>query len=346
MNRLMLGAAAIALSVGAMGSVQAQTSTTGQQNLQPASCTQLDVGEVANRVEKLPAGTQKEQLEQIVQRAREASTGGNVMQCRELLVQAESKLPGGAQVTRETPMPGFLGGEGGQGSGQSSTARSASPEQAPIQADNLVAALRNNSQFSTLAGLIETAGMTDTLSRSGSYTLFAPTNAAFDKLPQNVRDQLGQEQHRDQLRAILAQHVVEGHSLASTQLPKDIKAMGGDPIDVSLTNGRPRLNIGEPQPQTRTAESTAATPAPAPTPSATNQDLTDALSALENANQALAGDGQDNQPARDQLARARQAIDRGQLRQPSASRFNRPAAPSTAPPRRSRTMTAPRRVRR
>ena len=313
MNRLMLGAAAIALSVGAMGSVQAQTSTTGQQNLQPASCTQLDVGEVANRVDKLQAGTQKEQLEQIVQRAREAATGGNVMQCRELLVQAESKLPGGAQVTRETPMPGFLGGEGGQRQ-SSSTARSASPEQAPIQADNLVAALRNNSQFSTLASLIETAGMADTLSRSGSYTLFAPTNAAFEKLPQNVRDQLGQEQHRDQLRAILAQHVVEGHSFASTQLPEDIKAMGGDPIDVSLTNGRPRLNIGEPQPQTRSpADVDGGHSRPAPTPSATNQDLTDALSALENANQALAGEGQDNQAARDQLARARQAIDRGQL---------------------------------
>ena len=127
MNRLMLGAAAIALSVGAMGSVQAQTSTTGQQNLQPASCTQLDVGEVANRVDKLQAGTQKEQLEQIVQRAREASTGGNVMQCRELLVQAESKLPGGAQVTRETPMPGFLGGEGGQGGSQ------AAPRAAPAR---------------------------------------------------------------------------------------------------------------------------------------------------------------------------------------------------------------------
>jgi uncharacterized surface protein with fasciclin (FAS1) repeats len=306
MNRLMLGAAAIALSVGAMGSVQAQTPTSGQQNLQPASCTQLDVGEVANRVDKLQTGTQKEQLEQLVERAREASSAGNVMQCRDLLVQAESKLPGGAQVTRETPLPGFLGGEGSQGSGTSSAARSASPEQAPIQADNLVAALRKNPQFSTLAGLIETAGMADTLSGSGSYTLFAPTNAAFDKLPQNVRDQLGQEQHRDQLRAILAQHVVEGHSLASTQLPKDIKAMGGDPIDVSLTNGRPRLNIGEPQPQTRTAESTAATP------SATNQDLTDALSAVENANQALSGNGQDTQAARDQLARARQAIDRGQ----------------------------------
>ena len=156
--------------------------------------------------------------------------------------------------------------------------------------------------------------MADTLSRSGSYTLFAPTNAAFDKLPQNVRDQLGQEQHRDQLRAILAQHVVEGHSLASTQFPKDIKAMGGDPIDVSLTNGRPRLSIGEPQPQDpHGLHVDGRPPRPRPTPSAANQDLTDALSALENANQALAGEGQDNQPARDQLARARQAIDRGQL---------------------------------
>jgi uncharacterized surface protein with fasciclin (FAS1) repeats len=314
MNRLMLGAAAIALGVGTMGTVQAQTATTGQQNLQPASCTQLDVGEVANRVDKLQSGTQKEQLEQLVQRAREASTGGNVMQCRQLLVEAEAKLPGGAQTTKETPAPAFLGGPDNQ---NSSTARSANPEQAPIQADNVVAALRNNPQFSTLLGLIETAGLTDTLSGSGQHTVFAPTNAAFNKLPQNVRDQLGQEQHRDQLRAILAQHVVEGHSYASTQLPSDIKAMGGDPIDVSLTNGRPRLSIGEPQPQatpqSRTATSTEAAPAPAPTPSAANQDLTDALSALENANQALTGESQDNQPARDQLARARQAIDRGQL---------------------------------
>jgi uncharacterized surface protein with fasciclin (FAS1) repeats len=314
MNRLMLGAAAIALGVGTMGTVQAQTATTGQQNLQPASCTQLDVGEVANRVDKLQSGTQKEQLEQLVQRAREASTGGNVMQCRQLLVEAEAKLPGGAQTTKETPAPAFLGGPDNQ---NSSTARSANPEQAPIQADNVVAALRNNPQFSTLVSLIETAGLTDALSGSGQHTVFAPTNAAFNKLPQNVRDQLGQEQHRDQLRAILAQHVVEGHSYASTQLPSDIKAMGGDPIDVSLTNGRPRLSIGEPQPQatpqSRTATSTEAAPAPAPTPSAANQDLTDALSALENANQALTGESQDNQPARDQLARARQAIDRGQL---------------------------------
>jgi uncharacterized surface protein with fasciclin (FAS1) repeats len=319
MNRLMLGAAAIALGVGTMGIAQAQTAATGQQNLQPASCTQLDVGEVANRVGELQDGTRKEQLQQLIVRARDASTSGNVMQCRQLLVEAEAMLPGGAQTTKTTPAPAFLGGPDSQ---SSSTARSANPEQAPIQADNVVAALRNNPQFSTLVSLIETAGMTDALSGSGQHTVFAPTNAAFNKLPQNVRDQLGQEQHRDQLRAILAQHVVEGQSLASTQLPQDIKAMGGNPIDVSLTNGRPRLTIGEPQPQsqsqaqsqqqTRNASSTSAAPNPAPTPSASNQALTDALSAVENAKQALAGDNPDSQRASDQLTRARQAIDRGQ----------------------------------
>ena len=89
--------------------------------------------------------------------------------------------------------------------------------------------------------------------------------------------------------------------------------MGGDPIDVSLTNGRPRLNIGEPQPQDPHPTAAARPTGSTAQPSAANQDLTDALSALENAGQALAGDSQDNQPARDQLARARQAIDRGQL---------------------------------
>ena len=234
MNRLMLGAAAIALSVGTMGTVQAQTPTTGQQNLQPASCTQLDVGEVANRVDKLQTGTQKEQLEQLVERAREASNGGNVMQCRDLLVEAEirtSRRRPGHPRNAHARIPAAKAARApraARNGTSSSAARNANPEQAPIQADNLVAALRNNPQFSTLAGLIETAGLTDTLSRSGSYTLFAPTNAAFDKLPQNVRTSLARNSTAISSARSCAQHVVEGHSLASTQLPKDIKAMGGD----------------------------------------------------------------------------------------------------------------------
>jgi uncharacterized surface protein with fasciclin (FAS1) repeats len=233
MNRLMLGAAAIALGVGTMGTVQAQTATTGQQNLQPASCTQLDVGEVANRVDKLQTGTQKEQLEQLVLRAREAANSGNVMQCRQLLVEAEAKLPGGAQVTKETPAPAFLGGPDTQ---SSSTARSANPEQAPIQADNLVAALRNNPQFSTLVKLVESAGLADTLSRSGQHTLFAPTNAAFEKLPAGTVDGLLKPEMKADLTKVLTYHVVPGN-VDSAALASQIEAGGGTATLTTVQGG-------------------------------------------------------------------------------------------------------------
>ncbi|UEM01597.1 fasciclin domain-containing protein [Skermanella rosea] len=307
MNRLMFGAAVIALTAGTMGSVQAQTSSGSTENLQPASCTQLEIGQVGNRVDQLQ-GQQKAEAELMLQRARDAQNDGELNQCRQILADLEQMLPGGQQVTKTTPLPAILGGEGGQG-----TARSgADPQQAPIQADNVVAALRENRQFSTLVGLIESAGMAETLSQSGPYTVFAPTNAAFEKLPQNVRDQLTQEQNRDQLRAVLSQHVVQNQSIASTQIPQEINAMGGGPIDVSMTNGRPRLSIGAPQPpaQGQTANQTAASQTSASQPAAMSE-VRDARTALENANQTLGGQGQEMEAVQDQIATARQALDRG-----------------------------------
>ncbi|UEM18910.1 fasciclin domain-containing protein [Skermanella mucosa] len=309
MNRLMLGAAVIALTAGTMGTVQAQTSSSGStENLQPASCTQLEIGQVGNRVDQLQ-GQQKAEAELMLQRARGAQNDGELNQCRQILADLEKMLPGGQQVTKTTPLPAILGGEGGQG-GQGTARSGADPQQAPIQADNVVAALRENRQFSTLVGLIESAGMAETLSQSGPYTIFAPTNAAFEKLPQNVRDQLGQEQNRDQLRAVLSQHVVQNQSIASTQIPSEIKAMGGGPIDVSMTNGRPRLNIGAPQPPAQNQSGAGAGQTMASQPAAVT-DVRDARTALENANQTLGGQGQDMEAVQDQITTARQALDRG-----------------------------------
>ncbi|WP_192498985.1 fasciclin domain-containing protein [Skermanella pratensis] len=306
MNRLMFGAAVIALTAGTMGSVQAQTSNGSTENLQPASCTQLEIGQVGNRVDQLQ-GQQKAEAELMLQQARDAQNDGDLNQCRQILADLEQTLPGGQQVTRTTPLPAILGGEGGQ---QGTARNGADPQQSPIQADNVVAALRENRQFSTLAGLIESAGMVETLSQSGPYTIFAPTNAAFEKLPQNVRDQLAQEQNRDQLRAVLSQHVVQNQSIASNQIPEEIKAMGGGPIDVSMTNGRPRLNIGAPQPpvQNQTGANAGQTMASQP---AAVTDLRDARTALENANQTLGGQDQEMEAVQDQITTARQAIDRG-----------------------------------
>lgn len=62
----------------------------------------------------------------------------------------------------------------------------------------------------TLVTALKTAGLADMLMQSGSYTVFAPTDAAFAKLPAGTVDMLMRPENRDKLRSILQYHVVPG----------------------------------------------------------------------------------------------------------------------------------------
>lgn len=62
----------------------------------------------------------------------------------------------------------------------------------------------------TLVKALQTAGLADMLMQSGSYTVFAPTDAAFAKLPAGTLDMLMRPENRDKLRALLQYHVVPG----------------------------------------------------------------------------------------------------------------------------------------
>src|SRR3954451_13539662 len=64
--------------------------------------------------------------------------------------------------------------------------------------------------FKTLATALTTAGLVDTLKGPGPFTVFAPTDEAFAKLPAGTVDQLLQPANRDKLTAILTYHVVAG----------------------------------------------------------------------------------------------------------------------------------------
>ena len=64
--------------------------------------------------------------------------------------------------------------------------------------------------FSTLAAALGKAGLIETLKGDGPFTVFAPTNAAFAKVPQQTLDELLQPENKKQLAAILAYHVVPG----------------------------------------------------------------------------------------------------------------------------------------
>lgn len=90
-------------------------------------------------------------------------------------------------------------------------------------------------QLSTLVEAVTAAGLGETLS-GGEYTVFAPTNAAFDKVPQATRDELMSEAGKEDLTNILTYHVVEGTTDAAA-LTAAIEAAGEDGYKLTTVNG-------------------------------------------------------------------------------------------------------------
>lgn len=114
---------------------------------------------------------------------------------------------------------------------------------AAVGTTNLVAVAKSDSQFSTLAKAIEAAGLADTLAAAGPYTLFAPTDAAFAKLPAGELDRLLQPANREQLKTLLMNHVVEGQAKADYFTGKngELTALGGGKLAL---NGAAGVKIG------------------------------------------------------------------------------------------------------
>ena len=104
----------------------------------------------------------------------------------------------------------------------------------------IVQVAASDPQFSTLVKLVTQAGLGDTLSK-GSYTVFAPTNAAFAKVPKSTLDALAQDP--EQLRAVLTYHVAKGRLPAAKVLKRmRIKTVNGASIRVRVRDTRVTLN--------------------------------------------------------------------------------------------------------
>lgn len=91
---------------------------------------------------------------------------------------------------------------------------------------NLVAAAMSSADHKTLVAAVKAAGLVDTLAGKGPFTVFAPTDAAFAKLPAGTVDTLLQPANRDQLRAVLTYHVVPG-KVTAAELVETIQKSGG-----------------------------------------------------------------------------------------------------------------------
>jgi uncharacterized surface protein with fasciclin (FAS1) repeats len=88
-------------------------------------------------------------------------------------------------------------------------------------------------QFNTLASLLKKAGLVKTLKGKGPYTVFAPTDAAFAKVPQATLDELGQDKAK--LRSVLRYHVV-GRKLTAAKIVKrrSVKTLNGQRVRIRV----------------------------------------------------------------------------------------------------------------
>jgi len=93
-------------------------------------------------------------------------------------------------------------------------------------AKNIIENAVNSQDHTTLVAAVKAAGLVDTLSGPGPFTVFAPTNEAFAKLPAGTVDTLLKPENKDQLVKILTYHVVAG-KVSSKQLIGMIKKGGG-----------------------------------------------------------------------------------------------------------------------
>jgi len=99
-------------------------------------------------------------------------------------------------------------------------------------------------QFNTLAAALKSAGLIETLKGSGPYTVFAPTDAAFAKLPADTVDNLLKPENKAKLVQILTYHVVPGKIMSASLAGKktDAKTVEGDDLSIDATMGGVTVN--------------------------------------------------------------------------------------------------------
>jgi uncharacterized surface protein with fasciclin (FAS1) repeats len=101
---------------------------------------------------------------------------------------------------------------------------------------NIVQNAVNSADHTTLVAAVKAAGLVDTLQGAGPFTVFAPTNAAFAKLPAGTVDTLLKPENKSMLTKVLTYHVVAGR-LSSIDLKKQIKKGNGSATLTTVSGG-------------------------------------------------------------------------------------------------------------
>ncbi len=125
------------------------------------------------------------------------------------------------------------------GSGSSSTTMNSSSTTAN---SNLVAVAASNNSFKILTAALKATGLDQKLASGGSYTIFAPTDEAFDALPEGVVEELLKPENRDTLIKLLTYHVVQGEKSSSTLQSGATETLEGASVQVNVSSSGVMVN--------------------------------------------------------------------------------------------------------
>ncbi|MGN6800063.1 MAG: fasciclin domain-containing protein [Gaiellaceae bacterium] len=107
----------------------------------------------------------------------------------------------------------------------------------PTAQKNIVQTAAGAGQFTTLVKLVKAAGLAGTLSKPGQYTVFAPTDAAFKKVPKATLAALAKDKAK--LRAVLLYHVVKGKVTAAQAMKlRSAKTLEGKSVSIRVSGGK------------------------------------------------------------------------------------------------------------
>ncbi|MEX2595496.1 MAG: fasciclin domain-containing protein [Salibacteraceae bacterium] len=117
--------------------------------------------------------------------------------------------------------------------------------QADYEANTIAAIAMRSASFTTLTSVIQSAELAETLSSEGPYTVFGPTNQAFDKMPRATWDDLMKPENKEQLRSLLTYHVISGEfmvadvieAIESNNNSYEVVTVQGDKLTLSLIDG-------------------------------------------------------------------------------------------------------------
>ena len=112
-----------------------------------------------------------------------------------------------------------------------------------VQTQNLAQVVSNNADFSTLVAALTKADLVPTFTTDAKYTVLAPNNAAFAKIPANTLNSLLAPENKDTLIKILKYHVVSGEAKAAQIINlSEVNTLEGNKVKINVVDGKVSLN--------------------------------------------------------------------------------------------------------